>query len=354
MPSTPPPVSPTLVDNDTAIATAVQEEERGPYDDIDEVIDYNRKPTPENDDDDPRLPFFPNHPHSSHYYPLMIPRSDNDQTCVVAPYIFYHNNNQHVVGCMGRDQPPYAEPIYLRPADPPIHIPIPIPDAHEVVQDLGDPCIKAEVSHLCNALCKQTTLQKQREDIEKQLTQLQHAQFNTDLEINGIWKRMEKADVDTIARWVMHNTRNSMKEAQTYLNKFEKKWGDFSPFAYTISRLPNSTHFVMKKEVEEFVNKNKSAGEKAKEVQEATTFMNNLADSLYENNQISRRINPMEAEFIVVVNDLVKEFGQADPQDSLVGAVRPLAAGLIKDYINQPAAVAVAAAFSTNPRYANA
>ncbi|KAI9450705.1 hypothetical protein BJY52DRAFT_1191616 [Lactarius psammicola] len=112
---------------------------------------------------------------------------------------------------MGHNQPPYAEPVYLRPADPPIRIPIPIPDARlaqfqrehprayaidEVVQDLGNPCIKAEVSRLRDALRKQTTLQKQREDVEKQLTQLQRAQFDTDLEINGIQRRMEKADLD--------------------------------------------------------------------------------------------------------------------------------------------------------------
>ncbi|KAI9452572.1 hypothetical protein BJY52DRAFT_1190240 [Lactarius psammicola] len=130
-PQTPPPTSPTLVDNDTAIAMAVQEEER--------------------------------------------------------------------------------EPVYLQPADPPIHIPIPILDSRlaqfqhehpraytidEVVQDLGDLCIKAKVVQLCDALQKQTTLQKQREDIEKQLTQLQHAQFNTDLEVNGIRKRMERADLE--------------------------------------------------------------------------------------------------------------------------------------------------------------
>ncbi|KAI9441034.1 hypothetical protein BJY52DRAFT_1195311 [Lactarius psammicola] len=140
----------------------------------------------------------------------MIPRSDDDPTHVVEPYIFYHDNNQQVVGCMGRNQPPYAESVLLQPADPPIRLPIPISDSRlaqfqrehprayaidEVIQDLGDPCIKAEVSRLRDTLHKQTTLQKQREDVEKQLLQLQRAQFDTDLEINAIRKRMEKADV---------------------------------------------------------------------------------------------------------------------------------------------------------------
>ena len=96
----------------------------------DEVINYHRTPVEDEEDNNPGLPFFPNLPHSIHYYPIMIPRSDNDSTCMVAPYIFYHDNNQHVVGCMGRNQPPYAEPVYLQPVNPPICIPIPIPDLH--------------------------------------------------------------------------------------------------------------------------------------------------------------------------------------------------------------------------------
>ncbi len=44
---------------------------------------------------------------------------------IVAPYIYYRNRGQEVVGTMGRDKPLYAAPIYLSTPNP-THLPVPL------------------------------------------------------------------------------------------------------------------------------------------------------------------------------------------------------------------------------------
>ncbi len=43
----------------------------------------------------------------------------------MAPYIYYRNQGQEVVGMMGRNQPLYAAPVYLSTPNP-THLPIPM------------------------------------------------------------------------------------------------------------------------------------------------------------------------------------------------------------------------------------
>jgi len=69
-----------------------------------EPIDYHRTPEVE-DDDDPGLPYFPNNPASLRFYPLYIPRNDDTTDKVLAPYIYYRNHYQEVVGCTKRGAP---------------------------------------------------------------------------------------------------------------------------------------------------------------------------------------------------------------------------------------------------------
>ncbi len=66
---------------------------------VEEPIDYNRKPEVEQDDD-PGLPYFPNNLASLCFYPLYIPKANNTDKKVVAPYIYYQNKGQEVVGCL--------------------------------------------------------------------------------------------------------------------------------------------------------------------------------------------------------------------------------------------------------------
>ncbi len=126
---------------------------------MEEPIDYHRTPEVE-DDDDPGLPFFPNNPASLRFYPLYIPCSEQSNKKVLAPYIYYRNHSQEVVGCMKRDAPPYAAPVYMHTPNP-VQLPIPLtnmqihqfarddPRAYaidEVLRRLEDPRIDVEVS----------------------------------------------------------------------------------------------------------------------------------------------------------------------------------------------------------------
>ncbi len=162
------------------LATTVVEE-------VEEPIDYNREADEGSNDDDPGLPFFPNQPSSFRYYPLLI-RSDDSYhaTQVVAPFIYYRNQGQEVVGTMGRNKPLYTAPVYLSTPNP-THLPIPITNSQllqfsrenprayaidETLRCLEDPRIDAEVSRLREKLELQIKIEKQLDDLRMQETRL--------------------------------------------------------------------------------------------------------------------------------------------------------------------------------------
>jgi len=173
---------------------------------VEEPIDYHREAEVD-EDDEPGLPYFPNNPASLRFYPLYIPRNEHSDEKVLAPYIYYHNKGQEVVGCMKRDAPLYAGPVYLHTPNP-IQLPIPLtntqirqfaadnPHAYaidEVLRRLEDPRIDAEVSQLREKLELQSKVQKQLDDIRQQERRLVGAQFSVEQTISGIQDRMERA-----------------------------------------------------------------------------------------------------------------------------------------------------------------
>ena len=188
----------TMLESLASAATCIEE--------VEEPINYHRKPEVE-DDNDPGLPYFPNNPASLRYYPLYIPRDDHTDERVVAPYIYYRNHNQEVVGCMKRNAAPYATPVYLHTPNP-TQLPIPLtntqirqfarddPQAYaidEVLRRLEDPRIDAEVSRLREKLQLQEKIQRQLDDIRRQERQLVGAQFTIKQTIDAIRDRMERA-----------------------------------------------------------------------------------------------------------------------------------------------------------------
>ena len=173
---------------------------------VEEPINYHREEEVV-EDDDPGLPYFPNNPASLCFYPLYIPRNDHTDEKVIAPYIYYRNQSQEVVGCMKRGAPPYATPVYIHTPNP-VQLPIPLtntqvqqfarddPRAYaidEVLRRLEDPRIDAEVSRLREKLQLQDKIQKQLDDIRKQERQLVGAQFSVEQTIDAIRDRMERA-----------------------------------------------------------------------------------------------------------------------------------------------------------------
>ncbi len=191
---------------------------------IEEPIDYHREEEVI-EDDDPGLPYFPNNPASLHFYPLYIPRDDDSPDKVLAPYIYYRNQSQEVVGCMKRGAPPYAGPVYIHTPNP-VQLPIPLTNTQvrqfarddpwayaidEVLRRLEDPRIDAEVSCLREKLQLQDKIQKQLDDIRRQERQLVGAQFSVEQTIDAIRDRMERACLyqtlaDAYARMVVRPT----------------------------------------------------------------------------------------------------------------------------------------------------
>src|SRR6266702_480888 len=147
---------------------------------VEEPIDYNQTTSPTDNNDDPGLPFFPNLPSSFRYYPLLIRSDDSYQaTQVIAPFIYYRNQGQEVVGTMGRDKPLYATPVYLSTPNP-THIPIPMTNSQllqfsrenprayaidETLRRLEDLRINAEVSRLRQKLELQIKIEQQLDDL---------------------------------------------------------------------------------------------------------------------------------------------------------------------------------------------
>ncbi len=173
---------------------------------VEEPINYEWESNVDTDKD-PGLPYFPNNPASLRFYPLYIPKADDDDEKVLAPYIYYHNKSQEVVGCMKQGSAPYAAPVYLHTPNP-VQLPIPLTNTQiqqfsmedpcayaidEVLRRLEDPRIDAEVSQLHDKLDLQRKVQKQLDDIRQQERRLVGAQFEVEQAISGIQDCMERA-----------------------------------------------------------------------------------------------------------------------------------------------------------------
>src|SRR6266702_2089059 len=178
---------------------------------LDSPIDYNHMDE-EKENEDPNdlgLPFFPNNPMSSCFYPLYLRLDDpspDGPAQVLAKYIFYHKKGQEVVGCMGKGEPWYSKSVYLV-AHPPTRCAVPMtttqvdmfhPDdsraytINEALQQLDQPCLNTEVSHLQDGLVQIGQVQKQRSELQHQEQLLSQALFTVDMEVGGVQWRMEQ------------------------------------------------------------------------------------------------------------------------------------------------------------------
>ena len=166
-------------------------------------FDWEGEDKENKDPADPGLPFFPNNPTSPHYYPLYIHLKNpapNSPARVSAKYIFYHNQGQEVVGCMGKGEPWYSDLVYLNALHP-TRIAVPMTnlqlkmfhpeDSHTYIIDkamgqLDQPHLTAEVSYLHKGLVRRTQVWKQLDNLQRQELQLQHVLFTVDMEIGRV------------------------------------------------------------------------------------------------------------------------------------------------------------------------
>ncbi len=118
-----------MLESLSAAATRVKE--------VEEPIDYNREPNVD-DDEDPGLPYFPNKAASLQFYPLLIPRNNDTDKKVLAPYIYYRNKGQEVIRCMKKGAAPYCRPVYLHMPNP-VQLPIPLTNTQIRQFSIDDP-----------------------------------------------------------------------------------------------------------------------------------------------------------------------------------------------------------------------
>ena len=168
-------------------------------------INYNQMDEEKENEDpnDPGLPFFPNNPTSSRYYPLYIWLEDpspDGPARVLANYIFYWKKGQEVVGCMGKGQPWYSDSVYLV-----AHLPTQVAvlmtmmqvemfhpdDSHayaidEVLIWLDQPHLTVEVSWMRDGLICMGQVKKQLADIWWQEQLLSCTLFAVDMEMGGV------------------------------------------------------------------------------------------------------------------------------------------------------------------------
>ncbi|KAH9014781.1 hypothetical protein EDB85DRAFT_2157155 [Lactarius pseudohatsudake] len=175
--------------------------------DDEEPIDYDRVAPTEGDDVDPKdpgVPFFPNDPSSPTHFTLMIPTDTGRQ---LAPYIYYRKNYTECVGTMGKGQPCYICPIFLRspnfnhearpitdgqllifhPHDP-RHIVI-----DEVLMELHNPRLHAEIARLRECLVEQDELKQRQTDLLRLEQEAIRDRFNLDTKLGGVRKRLQYA-----------------------------------------------------------------------------------------------------------------------------------------------------------------
>jgi len=178
---------------------------------LDSPIDYDHMDE-EKENEDPNdlgLPFFPNNPTLSRFYPLYLHLNDpspDGPAQVLAKYIFYHKKGQEVVGCMGKGEPWYGESVYLV-THPPTRCTVLMttmqvemfhPDNSRVYAidkaliRLNQPHLTAEVSRLRDGLVKVGQIKKQLSDVRRQEQMLSRALFAVDMEMDGVQRRMEQ------------------------------------------------------------------------------------------------------------------------------------------------------------------
>ncbi|KAI9450050.1 hypothetical protein BJY52DRAFT_1192105 [Lactarius psammicola] len=159
---------------------------------------------------------------------------------------------------------------------------------------------------------------------------------------------------DAIARKVMCDTRNGIKEVHAELAAYEKTHHTFSPKRFVLNSLGPKTRFATPDEVKVRVDCEKKRDAQIAEVHSCIDFVLNITNSMFENNELPRRISMREADFLVNMNDLAPKFAQTpsgDASDLASGNIGPLVASLARDLCSNPLAAAAIFAINHSDRY---
>ncbi|KAI9437880.1 hypothetical protein BJY52DRAFT_1196228 [Lactarius psammicola] len=158
---------------------------------------------------------------------------------------------------------------------------------------------------------------------------------------------------DAIARRVMSDTRNGIKEVHEALAVYEKTHRTFSPKTHVLISLGPKARFATPEEVKVRLEREKKRDEQLASVHSCIDFVLNLTNSMFENNELLRRISMREADFLVNMNDLSSKFSRntGDASDLTSGNIGPLVASLAKDLCGNPMAAAAIFVINNSDRY---
>ncbi|KAI9449197.1 hypothetical protein BJY52DRAFT_1192783 [Lactarius psammicola] len=154
---------------------------------------------------------------------------------------------------------------------------------------------------------------------------------------------------DAIARKVMRDTRNGIKEVHAELAAYEKTHHTFSPKRFVVDSLGPKIRFATPEEVKIRVDREKKRDAQIAEIHSCIDFVLNITNSMFENNELPRRISMREADFLVNMNDLAPKFAKTPSGDT--NDIGPLVASLARDLCSNPLAAAAIFAINHSERY---
>ncbi|KAI9435889.1 hypothetical protein BJY52DRAFT_1197382 [Lactarius psammicola] len=133
---------------------------------------------------------------------------------------------------------------------------------------------------------------------------------------------------DTVARG-----EGGLERAAERVHAFRAAWGSTQPIHFVYHSLPAATRFAAEDEIEARRKRQAKTSDAMRQFSDAVEFTVNLAQSLFENNVVTRPITTLEAEVIVTSHSLDKLFSLDNP-----GPIGDRVAEQIKQHILQDAA----------------
>ncbi|KAI9451870.1 hypothetical protein BJY52DRAFT_1190684 [Lactarius psammicola] len=123
-----------------------------------------------------------------------------------------------------------------------------------------------------------------------------------------------------------------LEAATGHVHAFCANWGSTQPIHFVFHLLPPNTHFTTTEEVDTQRSRQAKTSDRMRQFNDAVDFTMNLAQSLFENNMISRPLLGLEVEVIITTHSLDSLFSLDNP-----GPIGDCVAEAIKSHIVQDA-----------------
>src|SRR5258708_27019801 len=168
-------------------------------------INYERVTSPDLDDH-PGHPFWLNEPWGNRYFKFLIPCEDS--TKQEAKYVRLSQDQESLIGTMGKGQPHYGLPLFLLPQEgedrdltptvttellQQLHKDSPlVPKIQEVLDDLQDVRLTAEVNRTRRLLRNQDALKSQVQAIYETAEPLERRLWDVNIQLSSARRRLQE------------------------------------------------------------------------------------------------------------------------------------------------------------------